>query len=317
MFKKYSLFLFSIFVATNSWGQEEDLLRLLDSTGTKKTHEKIIATFKGEKIINAQSTETVKAKTLDFSVAHRFGNIGEASNGGLHTLYGLDNSADIRLGFAYGITNNITIGVGRSKQRELVDGSIKYKFLSQTIDNHVPLTIVFYGLATYCPQEASQFYSGTIKKEGFKQKEAHRFAYTSQLLIARKFGWRFSMQLMPTYQHRNFVVANINPDNNAEESNDLFSMGAGARLKITKRFAIIADYYYTFSKFRTNNSTNPFYAPLAIGFEIETGGHVFNITFTNAAGIIENNYLPYTNDDWLKGGFKLGFNISRVFNIGR
>jgi hypothetical protein len=296
---------------------QEDMLSLLDSVEGPKKREKVIATFKGSKIISMQSTETVKKKTMDFSVTHRFGNIGAESGGGAHTLYGFDNSTDIRIAFDFGITDDLTIGVGRSKERELIDGNVKYRILTQTTDNHIPISLAFYGDMSYNPQEASQFYSGTIAGPDFKQKEAHRFAYCSQLLIARKFSSRFSFQLAPTYQHRNFVPAFINPENGAEESNDIFAIGAGARLKLTKRVSIIADYYYTFSEFRQNNKNSPFYAPLALGVEIETGGHVFHINFTNSSGIIENNYIPYTTDNWLKGGFKFGFNISRVFNLGR
>src|ERR1700749_3134163 len=120
---------------------QDDMLSLLDSAGAKKTHEKVIATFKGSKIINAQSTETVKAKTMDFSITHRFGNIGTQSNGGGHTLYGLDNISDVRIGFDFGITDNLTIGVGRSKQGELLDGLVKYRILTQTTDNHIPLSL--------------------------------------------------------------------------------------------------------------------------------------------------------------------------------
>jgi hypothetical protein len=295
---------------------QDDMLNLLDSIGAKKTHEKVMATFKGSKIINAQSTETVKARTCDFSITHRFGNIGVQSNGGGHTLYGLDNVTDVRIGFDFGITNDLTLGFGRSKIDELVDGLVKYRILTQTIDNHIPISLAFYGDMSYDAREASKFYSGMAPTAGFKQKDVHRFAYTSQLLIARKFGWRFSMQLMPTYQHRNFVIGTINADNSAVETNDLLSMGAGFRFKLTKRFAIIADYFYTLSDYRTNNSANPFYNPLAVGVEIETGGHVFHLNFTNASGIIENNYIPNTTDSWAKGGFKFGFNISRVFNVG-
>jgi len=215
----------------------------------------------------------------------------------------------------FGSTEKLTFGVGGSKERELIDGMVKYRILTQTTDNHIPLSLAFYGDMSYNPQEASQFYSGTIATPGFKQKEVHRFTYTSQLLIARKFGSVFSLELIPTYQHRNFVAAHINPDNGAEETNDLISIGVGGRLKLTKRMAIIADYFYTFSEYRKNNSSNPFYNPLAIGIEIETGGHVFHLNFTNASGIIENNYIPYTTDNWLKGGYKFGFNISRVFNL--
>ena len=295
---------------------QDDMLSMLDSVGGKKTHEKVIATFKGSKVMNAQSTETVKAKTFDFSITHRFGNIGTKSNGGGHTLYGLDNISDVRIGFDFGITNNLTLGFGRSKQGEMVDGLVKYRLLTQTIDNHVPFSLAFYGDMGYNPQKAAQFYTGVVATPDFHENDIYRISYIGQLIIARKFGWRFSAELLPTFQHRNFVLATINADNGSVESNDLLSMGGGFRFKITKRFAITADYFYTFSKYRTNNTLTPYYNPLAIGVEIETGGHVFHLDFTNASGIIENNFLPNTNDSWLKGGFKFGFNISRVFNIG-
>jgi Membrane bound beta barrel domain (DUF5777) len=295
---------------------QDDMLALLDSAGGKKTHEKVIATFKGSKIINMQSTETVKAGTMDFGVSHRFGSIGKQSGGGGHQLYGFDNASDIRIGFDFGITDNLTLGVGRSKQNELIDGLVKYRILNQTQDNHIPLSLAVYADVSYTPQAANQFYSGIVTNADFKQNDIHRFAYTTQLLIARKFGWRFSMQLTPTYQHRNFVLGSINADNGSVESNDLLSIGGGFRFKITKRLGIIADYYYTLSDFRTNNTANPYYHPLALGIEIETGGHVFHLNFTNSSGIIENNYIPNTTDSWLKGGFKFGFNISRVFTLG-
>lgn len=295
---------------------QEDMLALLDSAGGEKTHEKVIATFKGSKIITMQSTETVKKRTMDFNVTHLFGNIGKESGGGPHQLYGFDNSTDIRIGFDFGITDNLTLGVARSKQNELIDGLVKYRILSQTTDNHIPVSLAIYGDMSYNPTIANQFYSGKVSNPDFKETDIHRFSYTTQLLIARKFGWRFSMQLTPTYQHRNYVLGSINPDNEAVETNDLISIGGGFRFKITKRVGIIADYYYTLSDYRKNNTATPYYNPLAIGVEIETGGHVFHLNFTNASGIIENNYIPNTTDSWLKGGFKFGFNISRVFNLG-
>ncbi len=300
-------------ILTGSVMAQDDMLNLLDSAGAKYKSERTIATFKGSKIINVQTTETVKKGTMDFNVAHNFGNIGAASNGGVHTLYGLDNIADVRIGFDFGITRDLTLGVGRSKQKEMIDGLVKYRIVNQTTNNHIPFSLAFYGDAGYTPQPASVFYSGA---EVDTQSDLHRFSYVGQLIIARKFGWRFSMELLPTFQHRNYVIAYVNPENRAEEGNDLFSLGAGLRLKLTNRFALIADYYYIFSEYRKNNTSNPFYAPLGLGVEIDTGGHIFHITFTNSAGIIENNYLPNTTDNWLKGGFKFGFNISRVFNLG-
>ena len=310
-----SLFVVAM-MAMNSMAQD-DLLSLVDETETKKKSEKVIATFKTSKVINMQSTETVKAKTMDFRVTHRFGSIGSASGGGPHTLYGFDNSPDIRISFDFGITDDLTLGVARNKQNELLDGLVKYRFLTQTTDNKVPLSIAFFSDMSYNPQKAEQFYSGLATTVGFKQNDVHRFSYTSQLILAHKFGSRFSMEIVPTYQHRNFVLANVNTNNGAEESNDLLAVGTGFRLKLTRRLALIADYYYIFSEYRKNNTSTPYYNPLAIGVEIETGGHVFHLNFTNASGIIENNYLTNTTDSWLKGGYKFGFNISRVFNLGK
>jgi hypothetical protein len=314
IFKKTAVICGLTVISLGAFAQD-DMLSLLDSVGTKKKSERTIATFKGSKIIIAQTTETVKRGTMDFNVAHGFGNIGVQSNGGVHTLYGLDNIADVRIGFDFGITNDLTIGVGRSKQKELIDGLVKWRLLNQTTNNQIPFSLAIYCDMAYNPQQEGVFYSG-VDLTSITKKSLHRFSTVSQLIIARKFNWRFSMELLPTYQHRNFVVGNINPENGSIETNDLLSLGAGLRLKLTNRFAIIADYYYTFSKFRENNTTAPYFPPLGLGFEIDTGGHIFHLTFTNCAGIIENNYIPNTTDDWLKGGYKFGFNISRVFNLG-
>jgi hypothetical protein len=301
-------------LSTSAFSQD-DMLSLLDSIPTKKKSERTTATFKGSKIIIVQTTETVKKGTMDFNIAHCFGNIGVQSNGGVHTLFGLDNIADVRIGFDFGITNDLTIGIGRSKQKELIDGLVKFRLLNQTTNNHIPISLALYVDMAYNPQKASTFYNG-VDMTSITEKDLHRFSSVSQLIIARKFNWRFSMELLPTYHHRNFVLGSINPGNGSTETNDLFSIGAGLRLKLTNRVAIIADYYYISSAFRENNTATPFFPPLGLGLEIDTGGHIFHLTFTNCAGIIENNYIPNTTDDWLKGGYKFGFNISRVFNLG-
>ena len=315
-FKLIATIIFTIisFVAVAQDG--DDMLDLLDSIDDGgPAHKLVLATFKGSKVINAQSTETVKANTCDFNISHLFGNIGVESNGGVHTLYGLDNVSDVRFGFDFGITNNLTLGIGRSKYNELIDGLVKYRIFQQTTDNHMPISLAVFCDMAYNPQESAYFYNGLVSTVGFKKNDLHRISYVTQLIVARKFGSRFSMELLPTYQHRNFVLANVNADNGAEETNGLFAVGAAFRFKITNRFLIIADYFYTLSDFRTNNNTNPFYNPLAIGVEIETGGHVFHLNFSNVSGIVANNFIPNTTDSWLKGGFKFGFNVSRVFNI--
>ena len=295
--------------------QAQDLEQMMDSMNSSAppVKEKVTAIFKGNKIINAHSIETVKKGTLDFSVTHRFGNIGSGSGGGVHTLYGFDASDDIRISFDYGLSDNLQIGFARNKRWENLDGSLKWKLLSQTTDDKTPVSIVFYSDMAFSPVKQDELYLGV--DTNVVRKTAHRFVYTTQLIIARKFNWRLSLELIGSYNHRNFVKNYQNPENLAFDENDLFSAGIGGRFKIKKRFSIVFDYFYNFSPYRTGNTVTEFFNPLGVGFEIETGGHVFTLNFTNAKGIIENDFLPNTTDDWLKGGFKFGFNISRVFTM--
>lgn len=258
---------------------------------------KVIATFKATRIVNAQSIETVKKGILDFRITHHFGDVA-GTGGGVHTLYGFDNASDIRFGFEYGITDRLTAGFGRSKIAENLDLFIKYRLLQQTADNKMPVSITIFANTAITPQINKVAYAEFV----------NRFSYVYELLIARKFNERFSLQLMPLFLHRNYI-------DNPADNNDVFSLGVGGRFKITKRFAILADYYYTFSNYLTTE--NAFYAPLGIGVEIETGGHVFQMFLTNNTAIIENAYIANTRSSWSKGEFRLGFTISRDFAIGK
>ena len=298
---------------------QDDLLKMLDSAAgpQEKSHDKVTATFKTTKIISMQTPQTVGKGELDFRITHRFGNIGGASGGGVHTLYGFDAAEDIRFSFDYGITKKFQMGVGRSKKNENLDASLKWRFLEQTLDNKVPLSICAYTIASLTPMREDQLYSGADTTwVNANKKFAHKMVYTTQLIFARKFAPWLSMAVTPSYTHRNYVLANVNPSNSAVDENDLLALGAGIRLKVSRSVSILADYFYVMSEYRKNNTANPYYHPLAIGMEIETGGHVFHLNYTNATGINENYLIPNSPDTWEKGGFKFGFNISRVFQIG-
>jgi len=302
---------------TGSVNAQDELDSLLNAGSPEGGKETVFATFKTTRVVNAQSIETVKKGVLDFRITHRFGNmlIGTGGNSGAHTLWGFDDSRDIRFSFDYGVTQNLTLGFGRSKMNELLDGTVKWRFLEQTVDNSVPVSIGLFLNAGLTPMREEQVYANVELDSTFQKKFAHRMSYTSQLIIARKFGQRFSLEIVPGYTHRNFVKAFANPnDTSAKDVNDIFSVGMALRLKVSKRVAIVADYFYIASAFRRNNPD--YFDPIGIGVEIETGGHVFHINLTNAAGINENNFIPYTTDDWLAGGYKMGFNISRVFTFG-
>ncbi|MCH8317851.1 MAG: hypothetical protein IIA88_05040 [Bacteroidetes bacterium] len=273
---------------------QDDLMDLLEEEEQESEH--VIATFKTTRLINAHTIETVGAKNLDFRITHRFGNVG-GSSGGINTLYGFDNVTDIRLAFEYGVTDNLTIGVGRSKGGFL-DGFIKYKALQQTADNKIPFAVTLLantGLKT-------------VGKDGIADslfKYAYRHSYVFEAIIARKFSSNFSFELIPLLIHRNIVEFN--------DENDLFALGVGLRYKFTPSMAILLDYFYTFSDIRTPDLG--YYAPLGVSFEIETGGHVFQITFTNVPTIVENQFIPDSPHNWQDWEFKFGFNISRVFQF--
>ena len=281
---------------------QDDLDAFFEEETTEKTP--VIATFKSTHLINAHTNETVKKGTFDFRITHRFGDV--ATNGAGHTLLGLDNASNIRFSFDFGITDKLTIGIGRSKTNEHIDGNLKYRFIEQK-KGGFPFSVALYANMAVTPRRAIS--------DTDLPKFTSRLSYAYQGIITSKLHWRASVGLLPTFVHRNFVGNTPNPSNNSFDENSLFAIGAMGRFKITQSFAIIAEYFYTFSDYRKNNSSVPYHMPLGVGVEVETGGHVFQINLTNTAGIIANDYIPSSPSNWSDGEFKLGFTISRVFNL--
>ncbi len=267
--------------------------------------EKVTQTFKDDKIVNTHSVETLPARKLDVRIGHRFGDL-LGDNGGWPTFYGLENAADVMIGAAYGVTNELSVGLHRTKGSgsltALLNGSVKYRLLYQKTDNSMPLSLTFVGISTVSTTSKS---SSAEAISSFP-KTSHRFVHAAQLLVARKFGDRFSLQLIPSYVHRN-LVAN-------DDENGIVSLGLATRLQLNKVLGIIADFTYPFSTLR-NAEDSGFYPPFGIGLEIDTGGHVFQVNFTNATGIMETDYIPYTRANWADTEFRLGFTISRKFNL--
>ena len=291
--KNITIVILFFFVSSSVVFAQEDLLKMLE-TGSPVKREPVLAMFKTNKLINIHTNETVRKNNLDVRISHLFGNMGQESGGGIHNLYGIDQSADIRIGFHYGITDHLMIGVSRAKRNEDLEGLIKYKILNQTTDNAVPISISAFTNIAYSIKESSDFITNT-----------YRFSYCSQLIFARKFTSRFSVVVVPTFIHRNFV--------SADDENNTFSLSGGFRLKFTPSASVIVDYSHTFGR---PDLVLPHYDVVGVGIEVETGGHVFTVMFSNASGILENDYLVNTMDSWSKGGFKLSFNISRMFKIG-
>lgn len=275
------------------------------------SREPVIATFKSTRIINAQSNETLKKGELDFRVAHRFGDLA-GENGGAKTFFGMDNSSDIRIAFEYGITDRLMVGVSRAKGSgnfsQLYEGLAKFKVLQQTIDNRIPLGVTVFGNAVITSMKSS---TDEVDASYFDNTSS-RMTYTGQIVLSRKFGNILSLAVLPTYIHRNRVVY--------MDVNDMFAVGVGGRLRFSKRLALVVDYFLPFrekaSKDYFKGRGTKFYNPLGVGLEIETGGHVFSVNFTNTTAILENQFIPETTSTWLEGQFRWGFNISRRFSLG-
>lgn len=269
-----------------------------------KKKEKVYQTFKDTRVINTHSVETLKRGHLDFRIGHRFGDIsGDA--GGWQTFWGLENAADVLFGFEYGFSDNFMIGINRSKGngplRQNVNALAKAKLATQK-KNGIPFSIAVLGLSSVSTMEKSQSESDL----NFFAKPEHRFSYHGELIIAKKFSNYFSLQISTAWTYRNIVP---NGDNN-----DIISASLSSRIQLSKPLAVILDGRYIFSEYQTEK--NGFYPPIGIGLEWETGGgHVFQINVTNAKGMIETDYIPYTQSNWLDGEFRLGFTIARLFRV--
>ncbi len=283
--------LFLHFIPMLSWAQEEeeDLLALL---GEEETTDYTIATFKANRIINLHSIENTSRGVLDFKISHRFGFI----NGGISELFGLDQ-ASIRIGADYGITDRLMVGFGRSSFEKTYDGFAKVKILRQSSGaKTMPFTVSLFG-------------SMVAKTVEFRDPDrenyfSSRLYYSFQGLIGRKLNESISLQLSPTLVHRNLVRTN-------SESNDVLSLGIGGRFKLNKRISLNAEYIYVFPDQLAPGYRNS----MSVGFDIETGGHVFQLHFTNSTSMIEKGYITETIGNWFDGDIHFGFNVSRVFTI--
>lgn len=257
----------------------------------------VIATFKGTRVINGQSVETKPRGSLEFIFSHRFGRINE----GAYTLWGLDD-AFVRLGLEYGITDRLGVGLGRTSVDKTFDSYIRYKLLQQHIGK-MPVTITTLGTLNY---KTSPKNSDSIEPI----KTTDRLAYVAQLLIARKFNQNFSLQVNPLVVHRNRV-------NQTVETNTDFALGIAGRHKITRSLAITGEYI-----FRLNDKPNSppdyiRYDAIGFGIDIETGGHVFQLVFTNSLGLIDRAVVTETTGNFWEGDIHFGFNITRTFQLTR
>jgi hypothetical protein len=282
--KKLLLF-FSVFIFSHSISSQEDLLAAIDKQDTVNT---VSAAFKGLKIVNFESTKMVNKNEFYFIVSHRFGSI----KNGFDDFFGLD-FAFTRLHFLYGFSDGFNLAIARSSFNKTYDVSAKYRFAQQ--EEYFPVTIVGY----------SQLAFNTFLNDAVLSREVtfgDRVSFTQQVLISKKVSEDITVQLMPTYFYEGYV-------DYAPQDNSQFALGFGGRVKLSNRLSLNMDYGWHLN--RANGS--PFVNPLSIGVDIETGGHVFQLHFTNAQPTFESGFLGNGIGDWSDGNIYFGFNLSRVF----
>ena len=279
---------FILFISASSlYAQDSSLLKDLDLGRPKKEY--VTNAFKSSRVINGHSTELIGKGVLDVRILHRFGTI----NDGASEMFGLDQ-ASMRLGFDYGLGKNLTIGMGRTTFKKELDGFIKWRPVRQAIGGSPISWVLVAGISAY-----------TFKNTD-PQKEitlSSRMGCYYQSIFGRKFSERLSFQLSPTLVHRNEVEPG--------DVNDTYALGIAGRFKLSKRTAFVVDYFPVLNRPASSNTTNS----LSVGFDIETGGHVFQLHFSNSAGMNERSFITDTHDSWGKGEIRFGFNLSRVFTV--
>lgn len=269
---------------------QDDLMNLFGNTNpTVYTH----ATFKTTRVVLGQSVENAPKGDLIFVIQHHFGYV----NQGAYNFFGLDQ-ATIRLGFEYGLTDWLQIGVGRSSFGKTYDANVKVKLLRQSSgQKQMPVSVSYFGSIgtnTLHPNVSFGYYF------------SNRLSFLNQILIARKMNASISLQLSPSMVHRNLV-------NSPADDNNVYSLGAGGRFKLSHHTSLNLEYFYLLSKHTAEQYKNSF----SIGFDLETGGHVFQLYISNSQGITGQNFIPGSTGDWLKGDVLFGFNITRTFVVNK
>jgi hypothetical protein len=292
-----AIFLFLMVFSSQLFAQ--DLMDMLKDETPKTNY--AYATFKTTRVVLGQSVESPAKGTLQFLVEHNFGKLNE----GAYAMWGLDQST-IRLGLEYGIKDWLSVSIGRSSYQKTFDGSVKVKLLRQsTGDRNMPFSMSFYG--------GTVLNSLKWTDQTHKNYYTSRLSYVAQVLIARKFSNAFSLQLTPTYIHKNLVQFRT-------DRNDQLALGIGARYKVAQRTSINAEYFWQIPGFVNSYSvstteTAKYRDCISVGVDLETGGHVFQFRLTNAQPMFERAFITETTNKWTDGGIFLGFTINRVFTI--
>jgi hypothetical protein len=298
-----------LFIITTVGAQDTtNLMNQLEKESAAKTTY-TSGTFKSTRLINGHTTEITPPHTMDLRISHRFGLL----NSGLYNFFGLDE-AHMRLGFDFGITKNLMVGIGHNTHIGTYDGYFKVRILKQSKGQvNMPVTVSFLaGIAINSQKKEN------LEASMFTQDHAYtvnnfsdRVSDVFQLLIARKFTEGLALQLMPTLIHHDNIYLNDVQEISVYKNINAFAIGAGGRQRLSRRVHVTAEYYYQLPSTKTEGTRNS----LSFGVDIGTGGHVFQLHVTNSRHMLEQSFITETTGRWDKGDILFGFNILRVFHL--
>ena len=327
------------------------VLICLQAMSQDTLEKKPVQIFATDRVVNANTNETVPRGKMIFKVSHNFDDIA-GKNGGIKKFFGLDNSLDIRIGFHVGLSDRLTIAASRSKGggeltktfvTQLYELSLKYQLMRQLEnDPSHPLSITLFAnnvfstmSSSYTPPKETNPLSPrfglatdtTLNQPFTFQDFGDRMSQVLQAIIAKRIG-KVGVLVNLTLVHHNYVPLH--------DQKTVFALGGALRIPLGQKFNLLLDYFHSFrskssknyfnstdfsfdppNDIDKNNKAFKFYDPLGIGLEIVTAGHIFQLNFTNASHILENRYIPYTNRTWGKGQFRWTFTISRKFTLWR
>ena len=276
---------------------QDDLLGELNEE--IKEDRKVISVFKSLKVVNFETTKLANKKDFYLVISHRFGSV----KNGIYDLFGLDQAVT-QFKFIYGVNEWLNIGAARSSNQKKYGIHAKYRLKYQE-KNGFPISIVGYNLITANTSLKENAYPNISFED--------RLSYTSQLLISRKINENLSILFAPSFIHENLATRSFVQENGTtvfyDEENNQFALGFGGRYKLSKRISLNIDYGLHLNR----NENSVYNNPLSIGADIETGGHVFQVHFTNAQAMFEEGFITQAQGDWLDGDFFFGFNLVRVF----
>ena len=322
--RKYFSMLLLLFSADGFAQNDTAVINLMSSMDDNiKTEKTTTPVFYSQKLINTNTVDILRKGILEFKVIHNFGDVA-GTNGGVKRFFGLDNAADVKIAFQAGLSNKLNVVAARVRGggnlQQLLETGIKYQFLKQEDnDNTHPVSITAYANLVICAMTADTGSTAGLLavKENHFTKFSDRLSQLVQVMIARRFG-KISLQLSPVYLHTNYVVTN--------DQKGMFALSAGARIPLSKKFILVADYFHPFRSSASENALKVQYAGqydvnrydvFGIGVEILTPGHMFHLNFTNATNLLENRFIPRTFSSWTKGQYRWGFTVARDFVLFR